>query len=783
MADIDRRDFVKLGTGAAAASAACPTFVNAMELELGGEDFHQIRTFHSRLRKPYLCTMCPWFDGGFTYAEDGEVKKAEGNPDHVATRGKFCTKGLASFFSASDPDRILAPLKRVGARGEGKWREISWQEAITEVAGKVQEALADPDSICLNEGGFSNRGSIRFMQTLGSDSVFRSRLPSVGTALKQTALREAIGVSSLLPDFEHTNYVLNFGSNLLETAPPLAQRLTEGVVNNRLKLVTFDVRMSNTAGRSDDFYPVFPGSDGAIALAMANVIMQSGLADTAFIDKWTNYSSSQLAAELEEFTPEAAEQASGVPATEIKRIAIEFAKSKPATVVSHNGLSWHQNGVDAEIACLLLAVITGNIDKEGGYCLPRQFDIAMPQPEPESKAKARLNPAFPFEIKDGTRQVSVFFNHMSNPGYSSPAASVWREVLQDTALMPYVVDFSPFMSETAEYADIILPDVVDTERFDVGSSPSALWPWISMSYPEIPPRGKAQDVRMTLKQIVDVLDPDGSRGMQQYWDFSDTKQWVKQSVEATDGTDKKSYKKLKSKGVWPSYGKADPADRRMKNKKGVPLEATYHTYKQDGFATRSGKIEIRKPAWQANPKHADLQTGQFVLTTYKVANHTLSRTTNLKYLAELWHANPVWINKGAAEELGIGDSDLIRVTSEAGYLVSKAWVTHSIHPQVIGISTSVGRTAYGRVAQADPHMDNPNADAGQFDADIDHNLWWRDTGVHPNDIIPLTIDPETGTQLWNDTVITVSRAEPGDKYGDIQVDNARHFEIYKKSNG
>jgi thiosulfate reductase / polysulfide reductase chain A len=87
------------------------------------------------------------------------------------------------------------------------------------------------------------------------------------------------------------------------------------------------------------------------------------------------------------------------------------------------------------------------------------------------------------------------------------------------------------------------------------------------------------------------------------------------------------------------------------------------------------------------------------------------------------------------------------------------------------------------VAQADPHMDNPHADEGQFDPDIDHNLWWRDTGVHPNDIIPLTIDPETGTQLWNDTVITVSRAEPGDKYGDIQVDNARHFEIYKKSNG
>jgi len=90
MADIDRRDFVKLG--AAVATATCPTLANAMELKLGGQDFHQIRTFHARERKHYLCTLCPWFDGGFTYAEDGEIKKTEGNPDHIATRGKFCAK-------------------------------------------------------------------------------------------------------------------------------------------------------------------------------------------------------------------------------------------------------------------------------------------------------------------------------------------------------------------------------------------------------------------------------------------------------------------------------------------------------------------------------------------------------------------------------------------------------------------------------------------------------------------------------------------------------------------
>ncbi len=784
MSDIDRRNFMKFGAAAVAAgsaASACPGLLNAMELELGGNDFHQIRTFHPRDRRPYLCTMCSYFDGGYTFAEDGEILKAEGNPDHIATRGKFCTKGLASFFGASDPDRILAPLKRVGNRGSGQWREIGWEEAIAEVAGKVQGALVDVDSIYLNEGGFKDGGTVRFMDTIGSRSVIRSRLPSIGTAPRQAALEEALGFNFILPDFEHTKYILNFGANIMETALPLAQRLTDGVVNNRLKLVTFEVRMSNTAGRSDLWFPVFPGSDGIIALAMANVIMQKGLANLDFIDTWTNYSSERLAADLEKFTPEMAEKASGVSAKIIKKIAIEFAKSKPATVFSHNGVSLHRNGIDAEMACLLLAVITGNIDNEGGYCLPRRFDVAPPAPAPAPVASAsrQLNPRFPFEVKEGTRRVQVLFNHMSNPAYSSPAASLWREVLKDPELVPYLVDFSPFMSETSELADIILPDVVDVERHDVASSPTALWPWISMSYPDIKPRGQAQDVRLVLKQIIEAIDPDGSRGMKQYWAFTDTEQWVKQAVKATPGMKKKSYKRLKSKGVWPPYGKIDPATRQIV-KNGEPVEADYHTYTATGFPTPSGKIEIRPPAWSGNPRHGALQSHQFVLTTFKVAYHTLSMTSNLKYLAELWHSNPLWINTGIGRELGIADGALVRVTSEVGYLVTKAWLTQGIHPQVVGISTSVGRTAYGRVARADPRAHAPFAREEQEDPDIDHNLWWRDGGVNPNDIIPVALDPETGAQLWNDTVVTVSPAERGDRYGDISVENARHFAIYRK---
>ena len=782
MVKIDRRKFMILGAGAAAAASAYPQFAKSMELKLGGQDYHQIRTFHPRERNAFLCTMCPYFDGGYSYAENCEIMKTEGNPDHIATRGKLCSKGLSAFFAAVDPDRIVSPRKRVGPRGSGKWREISWDEAIAEVAGRIRNALDDPNDIYLNEGGFKDGGSLRFMNTIGSNSVIRSRIPGVGCVPKQEAMNRAFGANVIFPDFENTRYVLNFGANIMETAFPLAQRLTDGVVNNRLKLVTFEVRMSNTAGRSDEWFPVFPGSDGVIALAMANVIMEKGLADKAFIDKYTNYSSDGLTKDLKPFTAEMAEKASGVPAKAIREIAVEFAKAKPATVFSLNGVSLHRNGIDAESACIILAAVTGNIDKEGANCLPRRFDIAPPQPAPAQAGGGSLtssyNYAFPFEVAEGSRKPRVLLNHMSNPAYSSPAASMWREVLKDEKLIPFLVDFSPFMSETAELADIILPDVVAVERYDLASSPTSMHPWASMTLPPIKPRGEARDVRETLKKIVAAIDTDGSRGMKQYWEFANAKDWVKQEVAATPPL-KGKYKKIRKKGVWPSYGKIDPNTRKI-TRKGVPLEAEYGANLASGFPTPSGKIELAAPAWSPNPRHAALAEGDFILATFKVAYHTLSMTSNLKYLAEIWHSNPLWVNKESAKVLGIEDGELVRLTSEAGYLVTRAWPTHGIHSQVAGISTSVGRTAYGRVAEADPDARIIQGSKTQVDDDIDDNIWWRDIGVNANDIIPINIDPQSGVQAWNDTVVKITPAKTGDRYGDIEANNAKHLAIYKK---
>lgn len=803
MPKLTRRNFLKLGAVSGALLAGSKT-LQAMELKLGGEDRHQIRPFHPRATYNYVCSLCPYHDAGIAFIEGGKVVKLEGNPDHIATRGKFCPKGLAGFLAAYDPDRILYPLKRTGQRGEGKWKRITWDEAIKEVSGKIKTAIDNKgaaNEVALNTGEYKDSALLRFMHTIGSDSIFRSRALSLSNPNKKKALEDAFGVDALTPDFANARYVLNFGANIVETAFPFAQRLTDGIVEKRLKLVTFDVRLSNTAGRSDEWFPIFPGTDGIVMLAMANVIMSEGLADVEFLKNWTNVSVDKLTAHLKQFTPEKASESSGVNAEDIKRIAIDFAETKPNVVFTQNGVTYHSNGTLQERAAILLSAITGSVDAKGGLCLPRKFDVHNPKLNipltptlsplgrgSKGEGESAMNYTLPFKIKDGSQKASIFLNYMSNPAYSSPAASVWRDVLKDEKLVPFIVDFSPFMSETAELADIILPDVVSIERHDVVSAPTALKPWVSITKPIVKPQGEAMDVRITMQKIAKAIDADGSKGIASSWAFKDEAEYVKKQVEESPAI-KDKYEELASNGMYPVYGKLDSKGRKIVDENGNPVAGDYGIYKKGGFATASKKVQINikelekiglgLPVWQENPRHKGLKPNEFVLTTFKWAYHTNSRTSNLKYLSEIIHSNPVWLNKKEAIKLGIKDGGLVRVVSPVGHIVTKAFVTNGINPKVVAIGASVGRWAYGRVAQANLHMESP-VKSNLHDNDIDDNLWWRDKGVNPNDIIPLSIDVIGGGQAWFDTVIKIESAHPEDKYGDVMVDNNKHMSIYKE---
>ncbi|MFZ5508523.1 MAG: molybdopterin-dependent oxidoreductase [Pseudomonadota bacterium] len=837
-----RRTFMKVSAGTAAAAAAAPRLLRAMENELGGKDFNP-NTLAERKAIPINCHVCNIQDGAIAFVENGRVVKLEGNPEHVSTRGRLCAKGNSGMWYSYDPDRILYPLKRVGARGEGKWKRITWDEALNEVAAKIQEVLdkGEPNEICLKWGRNRTGGTLqRFMATLGSATVLNHT--SVCESSKKVGMEPTWGPDIETPDFANTKYVLNFGSNILEAAyfhNPLSQRITEGRVDNNMKIVTFDVRLSNTAGFSDEWIPVFPGTDGAVALAMGHVILRDNLQDSDFINTWTNVTVDELKAHYQQYAPEWAEKISGVPAATIERIAREFALTRPATLFTYRGPAKHLYGSYNEKACMMLPIMTGNVETRGGYCLPRGMGWPQPSPEPPKAKKDsylshppdyplashKVSHLVPFWIADGKQKIKIYFTYQDNPVYTNPGAqAVWGKIMRDEKLIPFFVSMSSHMGEETALADIILPDCPYLERWEPESMPNSLWPWLGIRQPVHDYLGESRENRIILRDIIHRVDPDGKRGMKQYWNFKDAEDYMKQHFNNIPGLKEAGgLEFLKKHGVWPIYGKLDPKTGKIVDKTGREIKAEYGLHKKElsegemagavvekngvivkngkaigirrngknyvGFPTGNRLINVRVDEWakygfnpmptfKRIPWHETMKEDELILTTFKINVHKQSRTAAVKWLAEIMHSNPVWINTQTAKKIGVKTGDLVRVESKVGYLITKAYVTEGIQPRVVAIPTAFGHWEYGRLATL--RLKEKPAYGGQEDPDL-NNVWWHDRGVHPNAIIPVVADPIGGSQGWYDTVVKVTKAGPNDKYGDVQGDWEKHYQAYKET--
>ena len=848
--EISRRGFMKLSGGTAATMGLLPAGLKAMEDSLGGKDLSYI-SGAERESKPYTCLTCNIEDGGVAFIENGRVVKLEGNIEHPNTRGKLCAKGNSGFLHIYDPDRITQPLLRVGKRGEGKWKQISYDEATTILAKKLREvidrSIAENDASIRNEIVFKygrNRtgGAVdRFMHTLGSSAIINHT--NICESSKKMGLEPGWGPDIESCDWANTKYIINFGSNVLESAyfmNPNAQRLVDGVVANKAKLVSFDVRISNTSGFADEAYFVRPGTDGVIALAMAHVIMDEGLYDEQFIEDWTNVSVKDLKKHLAPYTPEFAEKESTVPARDIARVAREFAGTKPATTFSYRGPAKQLYGAQNESAIQLLNVITGNVEKKGGYCLPRGMGWPQPSPEPAHPqyhsvlhqppeyplAAHHVSTHAPYEVMKGQAKVSVWFTYYDNPTYTYPSAHVWEAFLKDETLCPFVVSMSPYMSESTELADLIIPDVTYLERHDPESMPSGLYPCLSIRQPVVKPLGGSQEFRQSLIDTIHKVDPDGSLGMKKYFNFKSPEDWMKAMMDNIPGLKEAGgYAFLQKHGVWPIYGEVDKDTARIVDKNGNEVEPEYGLHKTtlsaadmagasisaDGAIVKGGKtigrrirgknyagfgtgnrlINVYKevflkwgfdpmPTYKRDPRKDEMASDELYLTTYKVNVHTQSRTASLKYLAEIYHKNPAWINPKTARKLGIKDGDLIRIESKLGHMVTRAHVTEGVHPEVVSVSTACGHTAYGRFAQL-KHKEKKAGWATSDSDDIRYNTWWDDKGVHPNRIIELHVDPIGASQSWFHTPVKVMPAQAGDKYGDVVANVEQAISDYENT--
>ena len=333
---------------------------------------------------PGICGECPSRCAIIGYRDEGILVKVEGNPESIRTQGRVCSKGQASVTKVYDPDRLLQPLLRTGRRGEGKWQPISWDAAIEQIRLRLAR-LRDqgkPERFLLQHGWISASAksviSDILMPAYGSTSILDQTCNNLSA--RRVAQELSWGAALDSPDLERARLVINFGSNLLEADTnmvALARRLAQSQVDRRLRLVTFDIRLSNTAAKSDQWVPVKPGTDLAVILAMCHQLIAEEryrgagerLLEFCRVGEQTDLTVEEkvkrLRDHLETYTPEWAQEISGVEAELIRQLSAEIVDSAPTCFLSSRGATARYNGVETERALMLLAALSGNIGNPG----------------------------------------------------------------------------------------------------------------------------------------------------------------------------------------------------------------------------------------------------------------------------------------------------------------------------------------------------------------------------------------------------------------------------------
>jgi thiosulfate reductase / polysulfide reductase chain A len=531
-----------------------------------------------------VCLNCSTVCGIQGYVIDGKLVKIGGNPEDPNNGKSLCAKGQSGPTINNYPDRLLYPMKRVGARGEGKWQRITWDEAYGMIAPRIRKAMDDgkPEEVAIQIGR-SRIGEemTRFLNAIGSPSLFNHR--ALCSSNKRAANYVSLGDTDWeTGDFENAKYILNFGSNFYEAhqgAIHAAKRIIRGRYDNGAKLVTLDVRMSNTAGRSDEWLCPRPGSDGAVALAMGQAIIAAGKHNKAWLDTWSNVNAKDLAEWISPYTPEWAAELSGISADTIRRVALEFAAAAPRAIAfSNRGAGAHYNGFNADRAIVMLNAIVGSIGQEGGYCYgeeptrvpPRVFPQPEPRP-PAPKATSLIEnpPEWPLAnkwqrmkvgqivyqgLKEGRGKVQVYFSYcVATPQTWPEGRSLTVEVLKDEKLIPFHVCSDVVYSEQAHYADLILPDASYMERwgFDTRNN-MALRDYVTLRQPMVPPPGECVSFVDSMIEIGKRIGPDTAK----YFQFKDHEDWLRQRSVAFGkrvGSDGFDY--MREHGVWQDMSK------------------------------------------------------------------------------------------------------------------------------------------------------------------------------------------------------------------------------------
>jgi anaerobic selenocysteine-containing dehydrogenase len=471
---------------------------------------------------PTICFNCEAACGLLAYVdkESLRIQKFEGNPAHPGSRGRNCAKGPATLNQITDPERIRYPLRRAGTRGGGQWTRVTWDEALDDIAGRIRPALVEgrPTEVMYHLGrpGHELVYLQRVFHAWGIDG--HNSHTNVCSASARAGYAFWHGLDRPSPDHRNARLILLLSSHL-ESGHyfnPHAQRIVEGKMAGA-KVCVVDTRLSNTASMADWWLSPWPGTEAALLLAMCHVLLRDGTWDRDFVRRWVNWEEylreerpggpvtfEAFEAALRElyatYTPEFAEGESGVPAARIEEVAREVARAAGAvsTHVWRNAAAGNLWGWEVARALELLVVLAGAVATPGGTA-PSGFHKTVPAPPmmppparvwsellmPREYPLAFFEMSFllPHLLRERRGKLAMYFTRVYNPVWTNPDGLSWIEMLTDEARVERHACLTPIWSETAHFADYVLPMGHASERHDLMSQETHAARWIGFRQP------------------------------------------------------------------------------------------------------------------------------------------------------------------------------------------------------------------------------------------------------------------------------------------------------------
>lgn len=672
-----------------------------------------------------VCTICdPQTQCGLDcYVKDGRIIKVEGSLENPSA-GTLCAKGAAQRQWVYHEERLRTPLKRVGPRGSDEFVPISWTEALDTIAANLNKIKAEsgPESVVFYCG--YPKQPRPFLQRLALNFGSPNYCTESSTCFTAMAMGWRLDYGSLGgPDLGRTKCLLVWTGNPFYSRTPGAAGLL-AARDRGVKFIVVDPRMSPIAAIADIHLRLRPGTDGALALAMANVIIGEGLYDRQFIAEWSK-GFDEFKAYAAEFTLERAEAITGVPAALIREAALLYATTKPAALMpSSTPVVHHTNGVQNQRAVSALVGLTGNWDIPGGNVpdAPSWFETAggfvtrseeFEQPRPWSDFPPRVgSQRFPVWADMVDQGQAVDLPRQINTGQPYPLRALVafglnyrmfpdsKGFLEAIQKLDFIMDVDPYQTATSRYADIVLPAATSVERSEL-----RCWPqrYVCLTQPVIEPVGEARsdtDIIMGLANKLGVddplLNPSGAetpsatdqpgRGFLPNGapDFSrtfdDVMDWI-----------------LEPSGMTTAQLKEHPGGMPVPN----PVPIAFKKYEKNGFRTPSGKMEFtssllekhseapgidalpiyREPGLSAEATPDVAKDYPLVLGTgTRLPMFIHSRTFRLPWTRSLRPDAAVDINPSDAARLGIAQGDRVELSTPQGSIEVKANVTELARP-------------------------------------------------------------------------------------------------------